>query len=96
MAIATTNTFNLNIGEIVEEAYERAGLEARTGYDYRTARRSIDMMMLEWQNRGINLWTIESGTQTLTADTATYTLPDDTIDLILHKDKDYIRRFKYD
>ena len=82
MAIATTNTFNLNIGEIVEEAYERAGLQARTGYDYRTARRSIDMMMLEWQNRGINLWTIESGTQTLTADTATYTLPDDTIDLM--------------
>jgi hypothetical protein len=82
MAIATTNSFNLNIGEIVEEAYERAGLQARTGYDYRTARRSIDMMMLEWQNRGINLWTIESGTQTLTADTATYTLPDDTIDLM--------------
>ena len=76
MAIATTNSFNLNIGEIVEEAYERAGLQARTGYDYRTARRSIDMMMLEWQNRGINLWTIE------TADTATYTLPDDTIDLM--------------
>ena len=82
MAIATTNDFNLNIGEVVEEAYERAGLQARTGYDYRTARRSIDMMMLEWQNRGINLWTIESGTQTLTADTATYTLPDDTIDLM--------------
>ena len=82
MAIATTNSFNLNIGEIVEEAYERAGLQARTGYDYRTARRSIDMMMLEWQNREINLWTIESGTQTLTADTATYTLPDDTIDLM--------------
>ena len=82
MAIATTNTFNLNIGEIVEEAYERAGLEARTGYDYRTARRSIDMMMLEWQNRGINLWTIESGTETCVADTATYTLADDTIDLM--------------
>ena len=82
MAIATTNDFNLNIGEIVEEAYERAGLEARTGYDYRTARRSIDMMMLEWQNRGINLWTIESGTQTCTADTATYTLDNDTIDLM--------------
>ena len=82
MAIATTNSFNLNIGEIVEEAYERAGLEARTGYDYRTARRSIDMMMIEWQNRGINLWTIENGTQTLTADTSTYTLPDDTIDLM--------------
>ena len=82
MAIATTNTFNLNIGEIVEEAYERAGLEARTGYDYRTARRSIDMMMLEWQNRGINLWTIESGTETCVADTSTYTLADDTIDLM--------------
>jgi len=82
MAIATTNDFNLNIGEIVEEAYERAGLEARTGYDYRTARRSVDMMMLEWQNRGINLWTIESGTETCVADTATYTLADDTIDLM--------------
>ena len=82
MAIATTNDFNLNIGEIVEQAYERAGLEARTGYDYRTARRSVDMMMLEWQNRGINLWTIESGTETCVADTATYTLADDTIDLM--------------
>ena len=74
MAIATTNDFNLNIGEIVEEAYERAGLEARTGYDYRTARRSIDMMMLEWQNRGINLWTIESGILT----TSRFNLPSAT------------------
>jgi hypothetical protein len=71
--------------EIFEEAYERAGLEMRTGYDLRTARRSLNLLTLEWQNRGLNLFTIESGTISVTAGTATYTLPSDTIDIIEHQ-----------
>ena len=84
MATATTNNFNLDIAEAAEEAFELAGLEMRTGYDLRTARRSIDLMMLEWANRGLNLWQVESGSTTLTAGTATYTLEADTIDLLEH------------
>ena len=59
MAISDTYTFNPDISEIVEEAYERAGLEMRTGNDLRTARRSLNILTLEWQNRGLNLWTID-------------------------------------
>jgi len=59
MAVNASIDFLPDIGEIVEEAYERAGLEMQSGYDLRTARRSLDLMMLEWQNRGINLWTVE-------------------------------------
>tara|TARA_R100001082_G_C4339092_1_gene149245 strand:- start:373 stop:1062 length:690 start_codon:yes stop_codon:yes gene_type:complete len=84
MATSTTNDFNLDIAEAAEEAFELAGLEMRTGYDLRTARRSIDLMMLEWANRGLNLWQVESGSTTLTAGTATYTLDADTIDLLEH------------
>ena len=84
MATSTTNNFNLDIAEAAEEAFELAGLEMRTGYDLRTARRSIDLMMLEWANRGLNLWQVESGSTTLTAGTATYTLDADTIDLLEH------------
>lgn len=73
------------IDEIIEEAYERAGLEMRTGYDVKTARRSLNIMTLEWQNRGLNLFTIAAGTLPLVAGTATYTLPADTIDLIEHQ-----------
>lgn len=82
MATTTTNAFNLDIGDIVDEAFERCGLEARTGYDYKTARRSLDLMMLEWQNRGLNLWTIENGTTTLTAGTSEYTFDADTVDFL--------------
>lgn len=71
--------------ELFEEAYERAGLEMRSGYDLKTARRSLNIMTLEWQNRGLNLFTIEAGTLPLTAGTATYTLPADTIDIIEHQ-----------
>jgi hypothetical protein len=71
--------------EIFEEAYERAGLEMRTGYDLKTARRSLNLLTLEWQNRGLNLFTIEAGTLAVTAGTATYTLPADTIDIIEHQ-----------
>jgi hypothetical protein len=74
-----------DLPELFEEAYERAGLEMRSGYDLKTARRSLNLMTLEWANRGLNLFTIESGTQVLTAGTATYTLPANTIDLIEHQ-----------
>tara|TARA_R110000744_G_scaffold146358_1_gene259275 strand:+ start:541 stop:1230 length:690 start_codon:yes stop_codon:yes gene_type:complete len=84
MATSTTNNFNLDIAEAAEEAFELAGLEMRTGYDLRTARRSIDLMMLEWANRGLNLWQVESGSTDLTAGTSTYTLDADTIDLLEH------------
>jgi hypothetical protein len=74
-----------DISELFEEAYERAGLSMRSGYDVKTARRSLNLLTLEWQNRGLNLFTIESGTQAVTAGTASYTLPTDTIDLIEHQ-----------
>jgi hypothetical protein len=74
-----------SLPDIFEDAYERAGLEMRSGYDARTARRSLNMLALEWQNRGLNLFTIEAGTLPLVAGTATYTMPADTIDLIEHQ-----------
>ena len=69
---------------MAEEAWERAGREMRSGYDLATARRSMNLMTIEWQNRGINMWTIDSGTVSLTADTSQYNLPADTIDLLDH------------
>ena len=80
MVVNPTTSFLPDIGEIVEEAYERAGLEMQSGYDLRTARRSLDLMMLEWQNRGINLWTVEQvDLGLLTAGTADYALASGTI-----------------
>ena len=76
--------FNLDLTELVEEAFERAGSELRTGYDLRTARRSLNIMFADWANRGINLWTIEQGTINLVQGQNTYALPDDTIDLLEH------------
>ena len=84
MTTSSTATFDLDLNEIVEEAFERAGSELRSGYDLKTARRSLNLLFAEWANRGINLWTIESGTQLLTSGTATYDLPVDTVDLIEH------------
>ena len=80
MAVVTPD-----LPEIFEEAFERAGLSLQTGYDLKTARRSFNLLTLEWQNRGLNLWTINAGTQALTAGTATYTLPTGTIDIIEHQ-----------
>ena len=74
-----------DIPDLFEEAYQRAGLELRTGNDLRNARRSFNILTMEWQNRGLNLWTIEAGTQVLTSGTATYTLPADTVDLVEHQ-----------
>ena len=84
MTTSGTTAFNMEFTELAEEAWERAGREMRTGYDLRTARRSLNLMTIEWANRGINMWTIETGTITLTQGLATYALPTDTIDLLDH------------
>ena len=82
MATSGTYTFNLDLGDIVEEAFERAGLVVRSGYDYRTARRMLDMLMLEGQNRGLNLWTVQEGTTSITSGTSRYALSADILDII--------------
>jgi hypothetical protein len=82
MATSGTTSFELDVAEIIEEAYERCGLEARTGYDFKTARRSLNLMFADWANRGVNLWTVKQGTQALTAGTATYAFSDDYTDLL--------------
>jgi len=84
MTTSGTATFNLDLTEIVEEAFERAGSELRTGYDLRTARRSLNLLFADWANRGVNMWTFEQGTLTFTQGLATYALPDDTVDLLEH------------
>ena len=82
MTTTGSTLFNLDFTEIAEEAWERAGREMRSGYDLRTARRSMNLMTIEWQNRGINMWTMEQGFINLTHGLATYALPTDTIDLL--------------
>ena len=82
MAYSGTITFNLTIEEIIEEAFERCGLEVRAGYDLRTARRSLNLMFSEWANRGLNLWTIDYATQTLTAAKNFYTIDQKVFDII--------------
>ena len=82
MATSGSRDFNLDVGEIIEEAYERCGLEVRTGYDARTARRSLNLMFADWANRGINMWTVEQGTITLTQGQATETLLPDVVDVL--------------
>jgi hypothetical protein len=84
MTTTGSTLFNMDFTEIAEEAWERAGREMRSGYDLKTARRSMNLMTIEWQNRGINMWTIEQGFITLTPGLATYALPTDTIDLLEH------------
>ena len=77
-------TFDPDLTEIVEEAFERAGRELRSGYDLRTARRSLNIMFADWANRGINMWTIDTGMITLQQGVNTYALPNDTVDLLEH------------
>ena len=84
MTTSGTDTFNLNLNELIEEAFERCGAELRTGYDFRTARRSLNLLTIEWANRGINLWTIEQGQIAMVQGQITYDLPVDTIDLLDH------------
>jgi len=82
MTTSGTSTFNLNVLDIIEEAFERNGKEVRTGYDLRTARRSLNLLFTELANRGINLWTIEEGSIPLYSGTFIYDLPVDTVDLL--------------
>ena len=82
MATSGTRAFNLDVGEIIEEAYERCGIEVRTGYDAKTARRSLNLMFADWANRGINMWTVEQGTINLTQGQAAETLASDVVDVL--------------
>ena len=85
--MATTSglsSFNLDLAELVEEAFERVGSELRTGYDMRTARRSLNLLFADWANRGVNMWTFEQDVITLTQGQPTYALPDDTADILEH------------
>jgi hypothetical protein len=82
MSTSGTYAFNLDFAELAEEAFERAGREMRTGYDLRTARRSFNLMTIEFQNRGLNMWTFDEGTINLVQGQSTYDLPADTIDLL--------------
>ena len=84
MTTSGATSFDLNLNELVEEAFERCGAELRTGYDLRTARRSLNLLTIEWANRGINLWTIEQGSIPMVQGQITYNLPVDTIDLLEH------------
>lgn len=84
MATSGVAAFNLDLSDIIEEAFERAGAELRSGYDMRTARRSLNLLFADWANRGINMWTFEQGTINLVPGTATYALPTDTVDLLEH------------
>jgi len=85
MTTTGASAFNLELSDIVEEAFERCGKELRSGYDLRTARRSLNLLTIEWSNRGINMWTIEQGSIPLVQGTNTYDLPIDTIDLLEHQ-----------
>jgi hypothetical protein len=82
MATSGSTDFEPNVAEFIEEAFERCGLELRTGYDLKTARRSINLMLAEWANRGLNQWTIEQGTQTVTQGTSEYNLGTNVIDVL--------------
>ena len=83
MALTTgTTSFNLDVNDLIEEAFERCGKELRSGYDFRTARRSLNLLTIEWANRGINLWTVEQGVIPMVTGQAMYPLPVDTIDLM--------------
>ncbi len=84
MTTSGTTTFNLDLNDAVEEAFERCGAELRTGYDLRTARRSLNLLFSDWANRGVNMWTFNQGTIALTQGVNTYTLPSDTVDLLEH------------
>tara|TARA_R100001224_G_scaffold79035_2_gene49264 strand:- start:2003 stop:2677 length:675 start_codon:yes stop_codon:yes gene_type:complete len=91
MATSSSTNFEPDVTEFVEEAFERCGLELRTGYDLKTAKRSINLMLAEWANRGLNQWTIEQATQTVTKGTNQYTLDSNIIDILdcsLRRDTD--------
>ena len=82
MTTSSSTNFELDVADYIEEAFERCGLELRTGYDLQTAKRSLNIMLAEWANRGLNQWTIEQRTQALTANDADYSLGTDVIDIL--------------
>ena len=82
MTVSGSRDFNLDVGEVIEEAYERCGIEVRTGYDARTARRSLNLMFADWANRGLNMWTIKSETVNLVQGTSAITLAADVVDVL--------------
>ena len=82
MATSGTTTFNLDISDIMEEAYDLCGLELRSGYSYRGAKRALNLVFLEWQNKGLNLWTVEQGSATLVAGTSSYTAESSALDIV--------------
>jgi len=82
MTTSGSRDFNMDVGEIIEEAYERCGLEVRTGYDARTARRSMNIMFADWANRGLNLWTVKEANFTVTQGTSSYSLASDVVDVL--------------
>lgn len=82
MATSGTTNFNLDIDDVIEDAYERCGLETRSGYDLKSARRSLNILFQEWMNRGVHLWKVENVTANLTAGTTTYTAPSDASDVL--------------
>ena len=82
MAVSDSTDFELDVAEYIEEAFERCGLEVRTGYDLKSAKRSLNLMLAEWANRGLNQWTITQTTQALTSETATYNLNTNVIDIL--------------
>lgn len=84
MTTSGLTSFNLDLTEVVEEAFERAGSELRSGYDLRTARRSLNLLFADWANRGVNMWTFDQGTISLVPGQNTYALPSDTVDLLEH------------
>ena len=82
MAVSGSTDFELDVTEYIEEAFERCGLEVRTGYDLKSAKRSLNIMLAEWANRGLNAWTIKQRTQALTANDGLYDLSTDIIDVL--------------
>ena len=82
MATSGTTTFNLDIGDILDEAYDLCGMEMRTGYDFKSDKRTLNLVFLECQNKGLNLWAVEQNTQTLTAGTSSYALPSSALDVV--------------
>ena len=82
MAVSGSTNWTLDAAEVIEEAYERIGQEARTGYDLTTARRSMNLLLADWANRGVHLWMVAAVTESLTSGTASYTLDDDIIDIM--------------
>ena len=82
MATSGTNSFDLDVDQVIEEAFERCGINSRSGYDLKSARRSLNIMLAEWANRGINLWTVELRTKTLAGSTTSYTLDSDLVDVL--------------